>query len=82
MPNNSNISRIHAITDSMKINEQTIFRIAQIGWGISWFFAFLFLFNAFFVIWPNISLYWSAPVVILMMVSFEVMETHSEWLQE
>lgn len=66
----------------MKIKEQTIFRIAQIGWGISWFFYFMFLSNAFFGIWPHISVYWSAPVIILMMVSFEVMEIHSEWLQE
>lgn len=64
----------------MKIEERTIFRIAQIGWGISWFFAFLFLINAFFGTWPHISVYWSAPVSILMLVSFEVMETHSEWL--
>ena len=81
MPNNSNKTRIHAITDSMMINERMIFRIAQIVWGISWFFAFLLLFMVVYGIELHISPYWSAPIVLLIMGSYEVMETHSEWLK-
>ena len=66
----------------MNIEEWTIFRIAQIVWGISWFFAFLLLFIVYLGIELHISPYWSAPIVLLIMGSFEVMETHSEWLEE
>lgn len=66
----------------MKIEERTIYRIAQIVWGISWFFAFLLLFMVVFGIELHISPYWSVPVSLLIMGSFEVMEIHSEWLEE
>ena len=66
----------------MKIEEWIIFRIAQIVWGISWFFAFLLLFMVVYGIELHISPYWAAPVSLLIMGSFEVMETHSEWLEE
>lgn len=66
----------------MKIEEWMIFRIAQIVWGISWFFAFLLLFMVVYGIELHISPYWSAPFSLLILGSYEVMETHSEWLEE
>ncbi len=64
----------------MKIEEWMIFRIGQIGWGISWFFVFLFLFIAYYGIELHIAPYWGPPVLLLMLGSVWVMETHSNWL--
>ena len=64
-----------------KVDDLVKFRIAQVGWGVGWFFAFMLLFNAFFGIWPNISVYWSLPVVLLLEVSFTAMDHYSECLE-
>ena len=61
-----------------KVDDLTKFRIAQIGWGVGWFFCFLFLFNAMFELGINLSLYWSLPVVLLVEISFTAMEHYSK----
>lgn len=61
-----------------KVDDFVKFRIAQIGWGVGWFFAFLLLFDAMFELNLNISHYWALPVGLLLEVSFTAMEHYSE----